>query len=105
MRGHRANQLWAWVITKLKSVVKWNYFYLYGGAGYLQPLRGTGWWRLARSRSWPAVAARELPEPRHPDGPTDDTFGSWSGDDFQTSAATARRSRRHQESEPATRLE
>jgi putative transposase len=82
------NQVWSWDISKLMGPVKWSYFYLYVVIDIFSR-RIVGCRAQARHRARPAHLARR---PRR-------------ADEGQGHSLAARRSRRHQITQPALHIE
>ena len=101
----RPNEVWSWYITKLLGPAKWTYVYLYVILDIFS--RYVVGWMLA-PREHAALAERLIAETcdaQHSAGPTDDPRGSGRPDAQQARRVAVGRSRRHENAQPAARLQ
>ena len=103
--GRRPNQLWSWDITKLLGPAKWTYFYLYVMLDVFS--RYVVGWMVAhgRARNWPSSSSRRRRTPGHRPRATHDPRRPRPGHDFQARRLSAGRPGRHQDPQPASRLQ
>ena len=104
--ARRPNELWSWDITKLLGPAKWTYFYLYVMLDVFS--RYVVGWMVAHRES--ATLAREVHRrdvrpPGHRPWAAHDPRRPRAGDDLEVRRVPARRPGRHQDPQPAARLQ